>query len=112
MPPARAIRCNLRSLTPTAISASIPIAAPSGRYALAKRAYKAASRRDCALSHTCSLQQPCGSSGRSAPCGLAQGTLGRAVKVADREDGARKLSKASRVAHRPLKRGAGASARR
>ena len=36
--------------------------------------------------HTCSLQQPSGSSGRSAPFGLAQETLGRAVKVADRED--------------------------
>ena len=37
---------------------------------------------------------------------------GRAVKVADREVGLRELSNASSVAHRPLKRGAGASAQR
>ena len=33
------------------------------------------------------LATPCGSSGRSAPYGLAQEALGRAVKVADREVG-------------------------
>ena len=38
--------------------------------------------------------------------------LGRAVKVADREVGLRELSTASCEAHRPLKRGAGASAQR
>ena len=42
--------------------------------------------RDVRSCHACSLQQPSGSSGRSAPCGLAQEALGRAVKVADRED--------------------------
>ena len=34
------------------------------------------------------------------------------MKVADREDGLRELSNAERGAHRPLKRAAGASARR
>ena len=45
------------------------------------------SRRDVRGCHTCSQQQPCGSSGRSAPCGLAQDALSRAVNVADREAG-------------------------
>ena len=42
--------------------------------------------RDLPLCHACSGQQPCGSSGRCAPCGLTQEALGRTVKVADRED--------------------------
>ena len=44
-----------------------------------------APRRDVSIvSHV--LASATGTSGRSAPCGLAQEALGRAVKVADRED--------------------------
>ena len=49
-------------------------------------------RRDVRGFHTCSRQQPCGSSGRSAPCGLTQGSLRRAVKFGDREDGLRVIT--------------------
>ena len=59
------------------------------------------SRRDVRGCHTCSLQQPCGSSGRSAPCGLAQDALRRAVKVADREAGLASNSPPSRVCGTP-----------
>ena len=62
-------------------------------------------RRDVRAFHACSLQQPCGSSGRSAPYGLTQDGLRRAVNVADREVGLRELSNAECVAHRPLTRG-------
>ena len=66
----------------------------------------------CPLFHTCSRQQPCGSSGRSAPCGLAQEPLGRAVKVADREVGLARTLPPPRVWRAGPASGPGASARR
>ena len=56
--------------------ASIPAAVPGGEAAEGGVwGNNYAPRCDRSLSHACSLQQPCGSSGRSAPCGLAKRAL-------------------------------------
>ena len=63
-----------------------------GATPLAGNRNKGSVRRDVRGCHACSRQQPCGSSGRSAPCGLTQGSLRRAVKFGDREDGLRVIA--------------------
>ena len=118
-PSGRALRCNLRCAP---ISAAIPVGSArwrSLRALLAKDKGEAVPLPKITLpvvdvpsSHTCSRQQPCGSSGRSAPSGLAQGGLGRAVKVADREVGLARTPDPPSVSRAGPSRGAGASARR
>ena len=89
-PSGRAIRFNSRSLALPGIYSSIPVASVrwrSLRAPLAKEkgegTHECSPRRVVALCHTCSRQQPCGSSAALRP---GQEALGRAVKVADRED--------------------------
>ena len=81
---------NVSARSPRSASAPIPSGNDAGkenRNGAVRGEREVPSRRDVRGCHTCSQQQPCGSSGRSAPCGLAQDALSRAVNVADREAG-------------------------
>ena len=89
---ARCAVSSLRAGIPLAFARERSLRAPLAKDKEGGASNKGSSRRFVQSSHTCSLQQPCGSFGRSAPFGLAQEALRRAVKVADREDGLRVIA--------------------
>ena len=89
---ARCAVSSLRAGIPLACARCRSLRAPLAKDKDGGASNKSSYRRVVQSSHTCSLQQPCGSSGRCAPYGLTQEALRRAVKVADREDGLRVIT--------------------